>query len=129
MLSPFINISGIILGVGIHNIGIEVKMFYGASTIPNDNRSAVGCLLTTARKYVAVHGPGAMIFLYGFGSELAQQLFEIGVIALDCHYTSESTTGTKNDTSGNIKNGWINFDAVRSHQRTWCANVNGEILP
>lgn len=57
-------------------------MFYGASTIPSDNKSAVGCILPTATKYVKCHGPGAMIFAYGFGTQLEQQLLDVGVIAL-----------------------------------------------
>jgi hypothetical protein len=87
-------------------------MFYGASTIELDGKSAVGCLLATARKYVKVHGKGAMLFMYGCGDRLAHQLKEEGVLVLDC--------------SGNL-NG-LDLTAVQEHQRTWCANSNGTIL-
>jgi len=91
---------------------IEAKMFYGASTIPQDNNSAVGCLLATAKKYVRTYGPGAMIFMHGCGDDLARWLSEVGVLALDC--------GSR-DT--------IDLRPVLAHQRTWCANSNGQILP
>jgi hypothetical protein len=65
-----------------------------------------------ARKYVKVHGKGAMIFLYGCGDRLANQLKEEGVLVLDC--------------SGNL-NG-LDLTAVQEHQRTWCADSNGTIL-
>jgi hypothetical protein len=93
-------------------------MFYGASTIEHDGRSAVGTVLTTARKYVRVHGPGAIYFLYGCGERLAQQLSAEGVIVLD-----GSGGGEKNSNNG------VSLDEVRAHQRTWCADRNGNILP
>lgn len=91
---------------------IEVKMFYGASTIEPDGNSAVGCLMNTARKYVRVHGQGAMVFMNGYGDRLAQQLAEVGVMALDCSCRDS-----------------ISLDRVQEHQRTWCADKNGNILP
>ena len=92
--------------------GIEVKMFYGASTIEHDDKSAVGCLLSTARKYVRVHGDGAMLFLYGCGDRLAAELAEVGVLAIDC-------SSNRNQ---------IDLTALHNHQKTWCANEKGEIL-
>jgi hypothetical protein len=65
-----------------------------------------------ARKYVKVHGKGAMMFLYGCGDRFANQLKEEGVLVLDC--------------SGNL-NG-LDLTAVQEHQRTWCADSNGSIL-
>jgi hypothetical protein len=62
---------------------VECKMFYAASTIPLDNKSAVGRLLTTARKYVDKFGPGAIVFASGCGDEMATKLRDVGVIALD----------------------------------------------
>jgi hypothetical protein len=112
---------------------MEMKMFYGASTIPPDNKSAVGCILSTARKYVRVHGPGAMVFLYGYGEQLGQQLEKIGVIPLDCNhfYLHDYYKSNDNDNPGgeNPYDRAINLDAVIQHQRTWCANRDGEILP
>lgn len=94
------------------NIGIEVKMFYGASTIVQNNRSAVGCLLQTARKYVKLHGPGAMVFMYGCGDRLTAELNNEHVMVLDCH--SKET---------------VQLDAVDAHLRTYCCDTNGEIMP
>jgi hypothetical protein len=90
---------------------VEAKMFYGASTIAHDGKSAVGCLMATARKYVRVYGQGAMVFMQGCGERLAAELAEVGVIALDC--------------SGNT----VSLGIVEDHQRTWCGDNNGNILP
>ena len=96
--------------------GLEVKMFYGASTInADDGMSAVGCLLKTARKYTRLHGDGAMLFLYGCGDALAEQLSQLGVLVLD-------------GSAGYRENGLV-LDRVEAHQRTWCAEQNGHILP
>lgn len=62
---------------------VECKMFYAASTIPLDNKSAVGRLLTTARKYVDKFGTGAIVFSCGCGDEIATKLRDVGVIAVD----------------------------------------------
>jgi len=67
--------------------------------------------LKTARKYVNVYGPGAMVFMQGCGDRLASELAQIGVIVLDC--------------SGRM----VQLDAVEEHQRTWCGDRNGNILP
>ena len=90
--------------------GIEVKMFYGASTIKMDSKSAVGGLLKTARKYVRTYGPGAMLFSFGFGEDLAATLEAEGVLCLDC-------------------SGMVELGPVEAHQRTWCADRRGNILP
>ena len=90
---------------------LEVKMFYGASTIPHGTKGAVGSLMATARKYLIEFGPGALLFMYGCGEQLAADLTEAGVIVLDC--------------SG----GFISLESVQEHQRTWCANDKGDILP
>lgn len=91
---------------------VEAKMFYGASTIPHDNKSAVGCLLNTARKYTRTYGPGAMVFMHGCGERLAAELAEIGVLALDC--SSPET---------------VELGPVYAHQKTWCATPDGKIMP
>jgi hypothetical protein len=89
---------------------IEAKMFYGASTIRNDDgKSAVGNILLTANKYTKLYGPGAMVFMYGCGEQLANQLRERGVVALDASP--------------------VDLSCVEAHQRTWCANNEGVILP
>jgi hypothetical protein len=90
---------------------IEAKMFYGASTIEQGDDSAVGNLLQTARKYVNAHGEGAIVFMQGYGDRLARELQQVVVMALDC--------------SG----GCIDTESVQAHQRTWCADQNGNILP
>lgn len=91
---------------------IEAKMYYGASTIPHNNKSAVGNLLSTAKKYNKFFGPGAMVFMHGCGDRLAAELLQEGVIVLDC--SSDET---------------VSLEAVYVHQRTWCANEYGQILP
>jgi hypothetical protein len=93
-------------------LGIEVKMFYGASTIAQNNRSAVGCLLQTARKYVKLHGPGAMVFIYGCGDQLTTELNNEHVMVLDC--SSKDT---------------VQLDGVDAHMRTYCCDSTGELMP
>lgn len=88
---------------------IDAKMFYGASTIEFGSHGAVGCLLATAKKYVAAYGQGAFVFFNGYGEELEQQLYKEGVLVLDA--------------------GPLDLQPVFDHQRTWCANSNGDILP
>jgi hypothetical protein len=88
---------------------IEVKMYYGASTLAVNSKSAVGCILPKAEKYLSLYGTGAMVFMYGCGKELSDMLLEIGVVALDAHM--------------------LDLQNVEAHQRTWCANKSGMILP
>ena len=90
---------------------IEVKMYYGASTIPNGSKGAVGSVLGTAQKYVNAFGEGAILFMMGCGEKLAADINDIGVSVLDCF--------------GNT----VSLDKVHDHQRTWCANEKGQILP
>ncbi len=87
---------------------IEAKMFYGASSIPAATNNAVGCILPKARDYVARYGSGAIVFMYGCGEELAQQLARIGVVALDGRC--------------------LDIERVEEHQRRWCADTTGNIL-
>lgn len=90
---------------------IEAKMFYGASTLVNEslNTSAVGSLITKAEKYVQCYGPGAFVFAYGCGVTVTKLLKERQVIVLDpC---------------------LIPLDQMLDHQRRWCSNRSGEILP
>jgi hypothetical protein len=89
---------------------IEAKMFYGASTIPHGSLGAVGSVLPKAKKYVKAFGEGAIIFMQGCGDRLAADLAEIGVTVVDCA-------------------GTVSLTRVRDHQRTWCADENGTILP
>lgn len=89
---------------------IEAKMFYGASTIPHNSKGAVGALLRTAKKYVNDFGPGAMIFMQGCGDRLAADLRREGVIVLSA-------------------DGVVDLHRVEAHQRSWCANKRGDILP
>lgn len=90
---------------------MEAKMFYGASTIPHDNKSAVGCVLSTATKYVQLFGEGAFIFMYGCGDRLAQELAQVGVMVLDC-----------SDPDG------VDLEPVERQQRQWCGNQDGLVL-
>jgi hypothetical protein len=87
---------------------IEAKMFYGASVIPQGTNNAVGTVLERAKKYVHVLGPGAMVFAFGCGSDLAQQLENIGVQVIDSYP--------------------LNLTALREYQRSWCCNEQGEVL-
>lgn len=91
---------------------VEAKMFYGASVIAQDNRSAVGCLLQTARKYVRIFGPGVMVFAQGCGVDLASLLEAEGVYVVDC---SDRST--------------VELTHMRDHMRTWCGDSNGRLLP
>jgi len=88
---------------------IEAKMFYGASTIPDGTKNAVGGLLRSAGKYVDRYGPGAFVFSFGCGSKLKQALEEKGAISLDARP--------------------LNLQKMKEHQRSWCANDGGQILP
>jgi hypothetical protein len=88
---------------------IEAKMFFGASTIPQGSPGAVGSIIGKLTKYVQAYGPGAIVFMNGCGDRLSDQLAEIGVTTLDC-------------------SGTVNLGRVRSHQRSWCSNDNGQIL-
>ena len=87
---------------------IEAKMFYGASTIPQSTNNAVGSILPKARQYVQYYGPGAIVFMYGCGVDLARELKQIGVLALDCR--------------------GIDLDRVVRHQVIWCGDDNGRVL-
>jgi len=88
---------------------IEAKMFYGASTIPDGTNNAVGAILRTAKKYIENYGSGAFLFSYGCGSQLRGQLSDLGIAVLDSHP--------------------LNLEKVEEHQRRWCADKNGAILP
>jgi hypothetical protein len=88
---------------------IEVKHFYGASSIPHDNKSAVGCILRKSRMYRDQYGPGAIVFAYGAGAELTSTLTQMGVVVLD--------------------SGPLRMDAVVRQLRSWCADEYGKILP
>ena len=87
---------------------MEAKMFYGASSIPNDGSSAVGKLLSMAQKYVDLYGNWVMIFAYGCGQELASKLYQMGVLAMDASP--------------------CDLSLLEEQQRTWCADQDGTIL-
>jgi hypothetical protein len=87
-------------------------MFYGASTIEQNNKSAVGCLRRTAQKYARIYGPGAMVFLHGCGDRLSAELCNDSVMTLDCSGTD-----------------MFNFDELEEQMRTYCSTPNGDILP
>lgn len=88
---------------------VECKMFYGASTIPLDNKSAVGKILSTASKYFKLFGPGVICFRNGCGDQLAARLRDLGVVAVD----ADALDLLKLDT----------------HARDWCAGLDGTLLP
>ena len=71
----------------------------------------MGCAVA-AGKFGRLSMEGAVVFMMGCGDRLAAQLGEIGVSVLDC---------SGNDT--------VSLQRVRAHQRTWCANKDGHILP
>ena len=87
---------------------IEVKMFYGASLISKYG-TAVGNITYTAKKYVSLYGPGAMVFAYGFGEGLESKLQSMNVTLLDAKP--------------------LDLTKVENHQKTWCADNTGMILP
>jgi len=87
---------------------IEVKMFYGANSIPCGTPNAVGCILPKVQKYVSLYGTGAIVFMYGCGSRLAEQLLDGGVVALDGRC--------------------LDLKRVENHQKKWCADSWGNIL-
>jgi hypothetical protein len=91
---------------------IEVKMFYGASTIPHESKGAVGSVLKKIQKYVQLFGSGAIIFMQGCGDRLAQELNEEGVSVLDCCHPAS-----------------VDLTSVLNHQKTWCSDNSGRILP
>jgi len=91
---------------------LEAKMFYGASSIPHGTPGAVGTLLSKMERYVNAFGPGAIVFMHGYGDQLDKDLEAVGVTAL----------------SGmSIPRGMI--QRVWDHQKTWCANGDGRVLP
>jgi hypothetical protein len=90
---------------------IDAKMFYGASTIPQNNKCAVGKTVKTAIKYVNLFGPGALCFMYGCGESLAAELAAVGVLALDC--SSRAV---------------VSLDEVERHQKTWCGDKQGQVV-
>lgn len=93
-------------------------MFYGASTIEPDGRSAVGAILEKCRRYVDLYGAGAVVFLYGCGDKLASELAEIGVSVID------SGGARGNPSSRNH----LSLRAMQEHQRSWCGDNDGNIL-
>ena len=56
-----------------------------------------------------------MVFLYGCGDEMAQLLQNEGVAVLDA-------------SAGRSEN-QLSLRSVEAHQRTWCADNRGTILP
>ena len=88
---------------------IEAKMFYGASNVPQGTPNAVGCVMATVEKYVKHYGQGAIVFSFGCGEDLRTKLEEKGVKVLDPSL--------------------LNLKQMRDHQKTWCANEKGWILP
>ena len=87
-------------------------MFYGASTIPHDEKSAVGRILSKQKTYVKLFGEGAIVFSQGCGERLANELDAIGVTALCA-----------------IGNPDIDLQHMKRHQRKWCGDRSGNILP
>lgn len=94
---------------GVRINWIEAKMFYGASTVPSGTSNAVGNILPTAKKYIKNYGPGAFIFSFGYGSQLKAELEALGISVLDAHP--------------------LDLRQMQDHQKGWCANKKGQILP
>jgi len=88
---------------------IEAEMCYGASTINCKTGSAVDEIMSKAKNYVKRYGPGAFVFAYGCGSKLRENLRALGISVLDSRP--------------------LDLKKVRKHQKTWCANKKGVILP
>ncbi len=94
-------------------------MFYGASTIEHDGKSAVGAILDKCRRYVDLYGEGAIVFLYGCGDQLARDLAAIRVSVLDAG-------GAKRHSS--VRKNRLCLQALQAHQRTYCSDESGSIL-
>ncbi|CAJ1930259.1 unnamed protein product [Cylindrotheca closterium] len=88
---------------------VECKMFYGASTISQGGRGAIGSLVSKMSSYVSLFGEGAIVFMNGCGDSLALELRGVGVTVLDC-------VGT------------VKLGRVLEHQKAWCASRDGQIL-
>ena len=61
---------------------LEVKHFYGASTIKPGKTSACGQIPAKTLRYYESFGPGAMLFAYGCGEDLVKRMPE-EVVVLD----------------------------------------------
>jgi len=90
---------------------IEVKMCCGVSIAPSDSTMpySLGNILPTARQLVKMYGPGAFVFAYGCGASLRCPLRDIGVLVLDSNP--------------------LDLTEMHCHQKTWCADKEGAILP
>ena len=88
---------------------IEVKHYYGASTIPMDGKSAAGKLFGVVDKYVRRFGPGAIVLCEGCGEWLAAELEARGALVLDALP--------------------LDLSRVQKQMSTWCAGPGGELLP
>jgi hypothetical protein len=70
---------------------LEIKHFYGASSIDPDGRSAVGKIPQKAAAYKANFGNGAFLFAYGCGAEFKRRLPQ-GVLVLDSSHLDMTET-------------------------------------
>lgn len=100
-------------------------MFYGASTIEHDGKSAVGSIIEKCRRYVDLYGEGAVMFLYGCGDKLARDLAEIRVSVMDSGGAITTTTTTGNSSTSRNR---LSLHAMEEHQRSWCGDKYGNIL-
>jgi len=87
---------------------IETKMLYGASSIPEGSDNEIGSILSTAKKYIEIYGPGAYVFAYGCGSKLKSELRDLGVSVLDSHP--------------------LDLSRMENYQKGWCGK-GSSILP
>mmetsp|Transcript_7946 Transcript_7946/g.17237 ORF Transcript_7946/g.17237 Transcript_7946/m.17237 type:complete len:394 (-) Transcript_7946:159-1340(-) len=106
---------------------IEVKHFYGATTIPTDGsvRHAICSLVPKARQYLDTYGPGAYIFAYGVGEGMVHALAQL-----------QELSNTKNHVSSQDENPVIvldsshmKMDRVHRQLSRWCGDRKGQILP
>jgi len=88
---------------------IEAEMCYGASTVHCETSSTIDAIISKAKNYVKRFGPGAFVFAYGCGSKLREQLRALRITVLDSHP--------------------LDLKKVKNHQRKWCADNRGSILP
>ena len=88
---------------------IEVKHYYGPSTIPMNGKSAAGKLFAVVDKYVRLFGPGALVLCEGCGEALAAELEARGALVLDSLP--------------------LDLSLVQQQMSTWCAGPGGELLP
>jgi hypothetical protein len=88
-----------------------VKSFYGVYSEAS-SASAAGRLIPTARKYVKLFGPGAIVFMHGCDERLTMELRNEQVLTFDASSLKE-----------------IDLSRVDAYMSTYCGDDRGHVLP